>query len=649
MLLRQHIKYERDNLLSDFSKATLTDRYLKSWENSPQELYMRASTAWGSNKEHSLRLYEYASLGWFGFASPTISNAPVRTHYLSDHIKNFTAQCFESVHGALPISCFTGYVGDSREEIAFHYQEMVWLASNGGGYKAFWNVRPIGSKTSTGSKTGGLIPFYHVTDGLIIATHQGNDRRGIYGGAVSVSHVEILEFIQSRKMSGDNNKRSRNVFQTVTVPDSFMYALIKNEFWELKDHNGNVKRRIRARYLWEMILSLPFEVGCPFILFEDNAQAGLPQAQKDLGLRVHNPNICTEITLATDKDRTAVCVLCSPNAAKYDEWKDHPHFIADLTEMLDNIIEYFIQNAIYACTKDYDWDKLKQTIRDTFKNQLNIDFTEETVEALAKNVVEKNIMGYKKAVYSASRERAIGIGLMGLDSYFMNNDIAYESNEALSITEDIFRNIKTNHVKATKALALKRGEAPDMKGTGYRNSHGLAVAPTATNSIIVNVTAAMEKRYQMRYPQKTKTGTFPVEEPNLKRILDQYGLYDSQTLKSIDDHDGSVQHLKQLSQHHRNILKTAFEIDQRWVVEHAAVAQKYVCQAISVNLFLEADVTKKYVNNLHFLMWKRGLKTRYYVRCRAAASGNAFADDLIEKYNGIDYNIDFNECVSCHA
>lgn len=1013
MLLREHINLDRDSTISPLGQATLRDRYMLPTEQSPQEMLMRASTAWATNEEHALRLYDYSSKGWFGFSTPTISNAPIRTKFFKDFKKNFSAAAFESVLGALPISCFTGYVGDNREEIGFHYYEMLWLASGGGGYKAAWSdLRPIGSSTSTGSKTGGLIPFFHVTDGMIIATHQGNNRRGIYGGACSVRHVEIISFIESRKMSGDNNKRSRNVFQTVTIPDEFMYAVLRNEKWELKDHNGQVKRTIRARYLWEMLLSLPFEVGCPFIMWEDTAQEALPQTQKDLGLKVRNPNICcmskdervvtdegivtvaelytnqrepkvagrgvvsqgsamllprpdapmvrvmtkegyshkvtpdhriwvvgkgwveaqhievgdkielqtttlfgkehdpelaliaglvagdgtfsktfvrvdlwknkleslvpeveeaaalaiskytyeltkisapvsakeepkfsenevkhslhsalltrvlnlkgfnastklkvpefvwkgnketvvaylrglfltdattqatdkgaatislasidkglleevqillinlgvisrisvfakegmkklpdglggvkdywcntsyrlmitssemcallekeiglgkqrgnseflklvskeafrtkakyqatfvgleklpnedaycltvdsedhawtvnglithnTEITLATDKHRTAICCLVSPNAAFYDEWKDHPHFVSDLTEMLDNIIEYFVQNAILACTKDYDWEGLKNTLRTSLED-LGIEATEEQIEKLAHNTVEKNIMGYKKAVYSAKQERALGIGMMGLDSYFMNHEIAYESNQALEITSDIFKNLKAKAVEASLRLGTERGEAPDMVGTGRRNSHVLAVAPTATNADNVGCSAALEKRYELIYTKKTKSGTFEVREAALTRLLNKYNINTPAVIKSVKDAQGSCQHITEFTDHERKYLRTAFETDQRWIIEHAAVAQAEVCQAISVNLFIRPNATRKYVNNLHLLMWKRGLKTRYYIRSKALFTADAFADDmtLIETIN---YEAPFEECVAC--
>lgn len=646
MLHREHIDYSRDNLLSLLGKATLADRYQLPSEKSPQELMMRASNAWGSNSAHSLRLYDYASKGWFGFSTPTLSNAPIRVKYLAESVRNFMAECFESVLGALPISCFTGYVGDNREEIGFHYYESLWLASGGGGYKADWSaLRPIGSSTSTGSKTGGLIPFFHVMDGMIVATHQGNNRRGVYGGACHISHVEIIPFIESRKMSGDTNKRSRNVFQTVVIPDSFMYAVFKDDLWDLKDHTGEVKRTVKARYLWELILSLPFEVGCPFIMWEDTANEALPESQKALGLKVRNPNICTEITLATDKHRTAICCLASPNATYFDEWKDHPHFISDLIEMLDNIIEYFVQNAILACTKDYDWDTLKETLYNSLK-EAGIDLTAEQLEKLARDTVERNVMGYKKAVYSAKRERAVGLGMMGLDSYFMNNEIAYESNKALAITAEIFANVKSKSVEASLRLGTERGEAPDMVGTGRRNSHLLAVAPTATNADNVGCTPALEKRFELIYTKKTKSGTFEIIEPVLIRLLDKYDQNTPEVRKSVMDAEGSAQHLTFLTDHERLYLRTAFEVDQRWIVEHAAVAQKEVCQAISVNLFIRANASRKYVNNVHFLMWKRGLKTRYYVRCKALHTADAFAD-IIPTTETVNYEANFEECVAC--
>ena len=646
MLLEDIIDYSKDDLLTDFGKATLVDRYLKPQEKSPQEAFLRTSTAFASNAEHAKRMYKYASNQWIGYASPVLSNAPERTKFAQEWEKNFTPDCFKSVLGALPISCFVGYVPDSREGIGFHYYEQLWLASGGGGYKAYWgDLRPVNSTTSTGSKTGGFIPFFHVTDGMIVATQQGTNRRGVYGGSIRDNHPEIVEFIESRKMSGDPNKRSRNVFQTVNVSDAFMYAVLSDAQWALIDHEGNVVKTVSARYLWELMLETPFETGCPFLHFIDTSNDMLPSVQKALNLRVNTVNICTEITLATNKDRTAVCCLSSINAAKYDEWKDDPLFIADVTEFLDNILEYFIQNAIYACTKDYDWDGLKATLRETIEDEILVAQT-------AKKIVERHTMGYKKAVYSAKQERAIGIGLMGLDSYFLDHELAYESREALTFTDTIFKQIKTEAVAASLNLGEVRGEAPDMVGTGRRNSHLMAIAPTATNSTIAGgKTPALEKRFENIYTQKTKSGTFEVVEPALVRVLDKYGINTPEVIKSIKDNDGSVQHLAQLSDHERMYLRTAFEVDQMWVVEHAAVAQQYVCQAISVNLFFMPDVPRPYVNAVHLQMWKRGLKSRYYVRTKSVKSGDAFADKLIERINTIDYSkhSSFESCLACEG
>lgn len=670
MLLEQHIDYSRDSLLTTFGTETLKDRYLKPNETSPQQNFMRTATAFASNEAHALRMYDYASNQWVGFASPVLSNAPVRTKFAEEWSKNFTPDCFESVLGALPISCFVGYVGDSREQIGFHYYEQLWLASGGGGYKAYWgDLRPINSTTTTGSKTGGLIPFFHVTDGMIVATHQGNNRRGVYGGSIRDNHPEIIQFIESRKMTGDNNKRSRNVFQTVNVSDAFMYAVIEDADWALIDHQGNTVEVIRARYLWEMMMENPFEMGCPFIHWIDNSNDMLPSVQKALGLRVNTVNICTEITLATDEFRTAVCCLSSVNQLKRDEWFGNEQFIADMVEFLDNVLEYFIQNAIYACTKDFHWTELRDTIRADLTNAIfgSDDDSEKSlskaitkvnkelidiepiVERMARNVVEKHIMGYKKAVYSAKRERAIGLGLMGLDSYLMSKEIAYESNQAVAITHETFKWIKESAVKASLNLGATRGEAPDMQGTGRRNSHLLAVAPTATNSTIAGgISPAMEKRFKNIFPQKTKSGTFEVVEPAVVRLLDRYNINNPETIKKIKDSNGSTQAISEFTDHERKYTRTAFEIDQMWVVEHAAAAQPFVCQAISTNLFIKPKTPRKYVNALHFKMWAKGLKSRYYCRTEALNSNDAFAD-YVQIANTIDYDRPrlFEECLAC--
>ena len=647
-LLSEHIDYTADHHMIEAGRETVKDRYLVQQETSPQDAYMRCATAFASNDSHALRMYKYFKNHWAGPASPVLANAPVRVKFFEEYERNFSHEAYESVYGPLPISCYTGYVPDSRIGIADHYQEMLWIASNGGGYASDWSaLRPGGAGTSTGGISGGLVPFFHVTDSLVTAAHQGSNRRAVYGGNIRCDHLEVVEFIESRKMSGDPNKRSRNVFQAIKITDKFMRAVLKDKHWDLKDHKGVVKETIQARYLWELIMELPFETGCPFLVFEDTCRRFLPQEQKELGLDFNNVNICTEITLANDKDRTAVCCLSSVNMATYDEWKGNRQFIKDMVEFLDNVLEYFIQNAIWSCTKDYDWDKLK----DTLAKSLELPIDAFILDKIAKNLVEVNIMGLRKAVHSAKSERAIGLGSMGWDSYFKVCDLPYESREALNITYTATSWIKEVAVEATIELGRTRGHAPDMFRSKHRNSHLLADAPTATNSLICGgVSPSREPRFQNIYSQQTTSATFQIVEPYLLKCLNKYGQNNSAVIKSIVDNDGSVQHLDFLSDHERKVMRTAFEVDQMWIVEHVAAAQKFVCQAISTNLFFKPGVPRKYVNAVHFMMWKKGCKSRYYVRTQALASSNAFAvtNDMKDL---IDYDRPelFTQCLSCEG
>ena len=650
-LLSDHIDYTADAHMIEAGRETVKDRYTIQQEKSPQDGYMRCATAFGSNQAHSLRMYGYFKNHWAGPASPVLANAPVRIKFFEEYERNFSHEAYESVYGPLPISCYTGYVPDSRVGIADHYQEMLWIASNGGGYASDWSaLRPGGAVTSTGGVSGGLVPFFHVTDSLVTAAHQGSNRRAVYGGNIRCDHVEVVEFCESRKMSGDPNKRSRNVFQAIKITDKFMRAVLKDKHWDLKDHKGIVKETIQARYLWELIMELPFETGCPFLVFEDTCRRFLPQEQKELGLDFNNVNICTEITLANSVDRTAVCCLSSVNMATYNEWKGNRQFIKDTVEFLDNVLEYFIQNAIYSCTKDYDWDKLKDTLHKSMQG-IGVPVSDEQLEVICKNLVEINIMGLRKAVHSAKSERAIGLGSMGWDSYFKVCDLPYESREALNITYTATSWIKEVAVEATVELGRTRGHAPDMFRSKHRNSHLLADAPTATNSLICGgVSPSREPRFQNIYSQQTTSATFQIVEPYLLKCLNKYGQNNSAVIKSIVDNDGSVQHLDFLSDHERKVMRTAFEVDQMWIVEHVAAAQKFVCQAISTNLFFKPGVPRKYVNAVHFMMWKKGCKSRYYVRTQALASSNAFAvtNDMKDL---IDYDRPelFTQCLSCEG
>ena len=652
-LLSDHIDYTADNHMIEAGRETVHDRYLVQQEKSPQDAYMRCATAFGSNQAHSLRMYTYFKNHWAGPASPVLSNAPVRVKFFEEYERNFSHEAYESVYGPLPISCYTGYVPDSRIGIADHYQEMLWIASNGGGYASDWSpLRPGGAMTSTGGISGGLVPFFHVTDSLVTAAHQGSNRRAVYGGNIRCDHPEVVEFIESRKMSGDPNKRSRNVFQAVKITDKFMRHVLKDKKWQLKDHKGVTVDVISARYLWELILELPFETGCPFLVFEDTCRRFLPEEQKALGLDFNNVNICTEITLANNEERTAVCCLSSVNMATYNEWKGNRQFIKDMVEFLDNVLEYFIQNAIWSCTKDYDWAKLKETIKSSLDSAgVKFWITDVMLDYICKNLVEVNIMGLRKAVFSAKSERAIGLGSMGWDSYFKVCDLPYESREALNITYTVTKWIKEVAVEATTELGRIRGAAPDMQTSGRRNSHLLADAPTATNSLICGgVTPSREPRFQNIYAQQTTSATFQIIEPYLLKCLNKYGMNNAAVIKTIVDNDGSVQHLDFLNDHEKKVLRTAFEVDQMWIVEHVAAAQKDVCQAISTNLFFVPGVPRKYVNAVHFMMWKKGCKSRYYVRTKALASSNAFAVTN-EMKDLIDYDRPelFTQCLSCEG
>ena len=650
-LLSDYIDFTADRHMIEAGRETVKDRYLVQKEVSPQEAYMRCAIAFASDRAHGLRMYQYFKDHWAGPASPVLANAPVRIAFFEEFARNFSHEAYESVYGPLPISCYTGFVPDSRIGIADHISESLWIASNGGGYAADWSaLRPGGASTSTGGVSGGLVPFYHVEDSLVTAAHQGSNRRAVYGGNIRCDHPEVVEFVESRKMSGDPNKRSRNIFQAIKITDKFMRAVLKDKHWDLKDHKGIVRETIQARYLWELIMELPFETGCPFLVFEDTCRRFLPQEQKDLGLDFNNVNICTEITLANNEERTAVCCLSLVNMLTHDQWKGNKQFIKDMVEFLDNVLEYFIQNAIWSCTKDYEWDKLKDTLRTSIQSN-GMFLPDIMLDKIAKNLVEVNIMGLRKAVHSAKSERAIGLGTMGWDSYFKLCDLPYESNGALGITHKVTQWIKETAVEATYELGAKRGAAPDMAKSGRRNSHLLADAPTATNSLICGgVTPSREPRFQNIYSQQTTSGTFQLIEPYLLKCLEEHGQNNSAVIKSIVDNDGSVQHLEFLTDHQKKVLRTAYEVDQLWIVEHVAAAQKFVCQAISTNLFFKPGVKRRYVNAVHFQMWKKGCKSRYYVRTQALASSNAFAVTN-EMKDLVDYDRPelFTQCMACEG
>jgi len=557
------INYDRDELLTDFGKTTLKDRYLLPTEDSPQDGFLRAAKAFSDNDEMAERIYSYASKLWFMYSTPVLSNAGSKR--------------------GMPISCFLNYVGDSREGLTGHYTENAWLASVGGGIGGYWgHIRSDGTMTSGGSQSSGSIPFLHVVDSEILAFSQGKTRRGSYAAYMDISHPEIIEFIEMRKPSGgDVHRKCLNLHHGVNISNEFM-QLIDNcikeptydDSWNLIDpHTKKVVRTVSARELWQKILETRVATGEPYVSFIDTINDALPETQKKLGLEVHHSNLCTEITLPTSDNRTAVCCLSSVNLEKYDEWKNDTLFIPDLIRFLDNVLQYFI---------DYAPEELF------------------------------------RARFSANNERSLGLGAMGFHAYLQSKGIPFESVLAKSLNLKIFKKIKEQAVEESKRLAIKRGEAPDMEGTGMRNAHLLAIAPNASSSIICGTTSPSVEPYRANaYVQKTMSGSFLVKNKYLEKLLEKKGINNDETWTSILANRGSVLHLKELSDYEKDTFKTAIEINQQWVIEHAADRQQYICQGQSINVFVPADVNVKELHDIHMLAWKRKLKTLYYCRSEA--------------------------------
>jgi ribonucleoside-diphosphate reductase alpha chain len=557
------IDYDRDNLLTDFGKTTLKDRYLLPEETSPQDGFMRAAKAFSDNDEMAERIYNYASKLWFMYSTPILSNGG-------------------STRG-MPISCFLNYVGDSREGLTGHYTENAWLASIGGGIGGYWgHVRSDGVSTSGGSQSSGSIPFLHVVDSEILAFSQGKTRRGSYAAYMDMSHPEIIEFLEMRKPSGgDIHRKCLNLHHGINISNDFMELIEKciseptyDDSWNLIDpHTKEIVRTVSARELWQKLLETRVATGEPYVSFIDTINEALPETQKKLGLRVHHSNLCTEITLPTNENRTAVCCLSSVNLEKYDEWQKEPLFIPDLVRFLDNALTFFIENA------------------------------------------PENVF---RAKFSAANERSIGLGAMGFHAYLQSKGIPFESALAKAMNLKIFRKIKEQAVEESKSLAIKRGEAPDMEGTGMRNAHLLAIAPNASSSIICGTTSPSIEPFRANaYVQKTMSGSFLVKNKYLEKLLEKKGINTDEIWQSILAQRGSVLHLDELSDYEKDTFKTAIEINQQWVIEHAADRQQYICQGQSVNVFVPADVNIKELHDIHMLAWKRKIKTLYYCRSEA--------------------------------
>ena len=596
-----HIDYEKEILLNSFSRETITDRYLWEGETHAQQAFARAAIFGATYKGHTdfnlgQRLYEYASNHWFSFSTPILSNG--------------------GTSRGLPISCFLYYVPDSRDGLSTHYDENIWLASGGGGIGGYWgDIRSNGMDTSNGSRSTGSIPFMHVVDSQMLAFNQGVTRRGSYAAYINISHPEVEEFINMRKTTGgDLNRKCLNLHNAINITNEFLNAVENDEEWRLIDPKTNTAVKIlSARDLWFQILQTRMETGEPYLVNIDNCNAALPEEQKKLGLEIKQSNLCSEITLPTNEERTAVCCLSSVNLEYFDEWSKEDNFISDLVTMLDNVLENFID-----LVKDKD--------------------------------------GYSKAAYSAMRERSIGLGAMGFHSYLQRNHIPFESMFAASFNNKAFSLIKDRAETATRKLAEERGEAPDMKGSGKRNAHLLAIAPNASSSIICGGTSpSIEPNRANVYTHKTLSGSFKVKNKYLDDILYELvstGKKRDEIWKDIAAHEGSVQHLDILPDDVKEIFKTAPEINQLWIIEHAAMRQKYVCQSQSVNLFFRSPPIEssqenhndflQYLNDIHWAGIHK-LKSLYYLRSNAARN----TENVNIKIPKI--NLEEEGCLSCEG
>ncbi|MGE3770061.1 MAG: ribonucleoside-diphosphate reductase subunit alpha [Bdellovibrionales bacterium] len=569
----------RNAKLTKFGMDTLADRYLLPGED-PQDMFARVAMAYADDTAHAQRLYDYISNLWFMPATPVLSNG--------------------GTDRGLPISCFLNEVPDSLEGIVNIWSENAWLAARGGGIGTYWgNLRSIGEKIGQVGKTSGVVPFMKVMDSQTLAISQGSLRRGSAAVYLDVHHPEIEEFIEIRRPTGgDTNRKTLNLHHGVLVPDAFMRAVQNDEEWALiSPKDGHIIRKINARQLWIRILTARVETGEPYLIFSDHVNRAIPEHQKLAGLTVKTSNLCSEITLPTGidrfgKNRTAVCCLSSLNLETYLEWQNHPTLVEDCLRFLDNVLQSFIEQSMQISG------------------------------------------GHSNAAYSAMRERSVGLGVMGFHSFLQSQNVAMESVMAKVWNTKMFSQIKRQADAASQKLAAERGACPDAAdyGINERFSNKLAVAPTASISIICGGSSpGIEPMVTNSYTHKTLSGSFPVRNKWLMQILEAHGKNDDDTWSSITLKGGSVQHLDFLTDQEKMVFKTAFELDQRWIIELAADRTPYICQAQSLNVFLPADVHKKDLHQIHMMAWQRGVKTMYYCRSKSLQRAeSSFTSDLVK-------------------
>jgi len=590
-----NIDLERDGLFDELGIKRLKESYMREDETSPQHRFAFVSKTFGSNTEHSQRLYEYSSKHWLSYSTPILS--------------------FGRSKRGMPISCFLNYIEDTAEGLVDNLSETNWLSMLGGGVGIGFGIR------SADDKSTGVMPHLKIYDASSLAYRQGRTRRGSYAAYLDISHPDIIGFLEMRKPTGDQNQRCLNLHHGVNITNDFM-QIIENcmldpnadDSWPLIDPKSKeVREKVSAKMLWQMILELRMHTGEPYLHFIDTSNEHLPQWLKDKGLKVHQSNLCSEIILPTNEERTAVCCLSSLNLETYDEWKSEPLFLKDVAEMLDNVLNYFIANAPSSIAR---------------------------------------------AKYSAERERSIGIGALGFHAYLQRNGIAFEGVMAKVANNKIFKSIRKGLDEANIQLGMERGEAPDAIGTGRRFSHLMAIAPNASSSIIMGNTSPSIEPYRANaYRQDTLSGSFLNKNRWLDELIievsnDKPEDWYNEVWSSIIANDGSVQHLDWMSENDKEVFKTSMEIDQRWVIELAADRQQYIDQAQSLNLFFRPDANIKYVHAIHYMAWKKGLKTLYY--CRSEKIGKA---DKVSKRieRQVIKELDMtqvaqgNDCIACEG
>ena len=559
------VDYSRDNLFDELGKLRLKESYMRDDEVSPQERFAYVSKSFGSNTEHAQRLYEYSSRHWLSYSTPILS--------------------FGRSSRGLPISCFLPYLHDSAEGLVDCLAEVNWLSMLGGGIGIGIGIR------SADDKSVGVMPHLRTYDASSLAYRQGRTRRGSYAAYLDISHPDILIFLEMRKPTGDQNMRCLNLHHGINITDDFMLLIEKSmldpeadDTWHLRDpHNNEIRESVSARDLWQRILEMRMHTGEPYLHFIDTSNDKMPEFQKKLGLKINQSNLCSEIILPTDKDRTAVCCLSSVNLEYYDEWKNDPLFLRDTAEMLDNVLQYFIDNAPV------------------------------TVE---------------RAIYSAKRERSIGVGALGFHAYLQKNNMPWESAQATGRNIAMFKHIREKLDEANLQLGAERGEAPDAANTGRRFSHVMAIAPNASSSIIMGNTSPSVEPYRANaYRQDTLSGAHLNRNKFLDKIIKEKCNADAkldynEIWSSIIANDGSAQHLEFFDEWTKSVFKTGMEIDQRWIVDHAANRQDFIDQSQSINLFFRPDVNVKYLHAVHFQAWKQGLKTLYYCRSEKLAKAD---------------------------